>query len=286
MAAGRNSATRARVAALALPGGAAALAGRLPPVRFAPSARSLAAGLVVGALAAGAYGVASATSAFSVRHVAVRGADHELAAEVRAALRPLLGRSLVSLDGRELVQRAAGIPRVAAVRYDRAFPDTVTVTIRAERPVAVIRSGRDAWLVSARGRVLDRVPRRSERRLPRLWLKQMPFAIGELVAGAPRRGVHVAADAAADLRALRVRAVSATHANLTLYVASGLKVRLGDDRALALKMAVTRAIVGKLPPVRAGGPTYLDVTVPDRAVTGGATLESEVEVEGTRAPRD
>ena len=41
--------------------------------------------------------------------------------------------------------------------FDRDFPHTLKVRVRLERPVAVLRRGADAWLVSASARVLQQL---------------------------------------------------------------------------------------------------------------------------------
>ena len=43
---------------------------------------------------------------------------------------------------------------VRSVRMDRAFPHTLRITVVPERPLAVVRRGQDAWLVSEQGRVI------------------------------------------------------------------------------------------------------------------------------------
>ena len=91
---------------------------------------------------------------------------------IRAALAPLVGdeprRASTATPAPPARRRVA---EVADARFDRDFPHTLTVAVAPERPVAVLRRGRDAWLVSARGRVLRAARRRaSYPRLPRIWL--------------------------------------------------------------------------------------------------------------------
>ena len=59
---------------------------------------------------------------------------------------------------------------VAAASYDRDFPHTLKVTVVAEVPIALLRRGRDAWVVSDSGRVLRKVTERPLPGLPRIWL--------------------------------------------------------------------------------------------------------------------
>jgi hypothetical protein len=67
----------------------------------------------------------------------------------------------------------------------------------------------------------------------------------------------------------------ATADGLTLRLASGLELRLGDMHDVRLKLAVAARVLRVLP----AGSGYLDVSVPDRPVAGPPGLDSQVEVE-------
>jgi cell division protein FtsQ len=229
----------------------------------------MAAALLAGA-GGGAYAAARATPLFDVRAIEVRGASPASARAVRAAVAPLIGRSLLGLDGAELVRRVEAIPEVAKVRYDRAFPRTLVVTVRQERPAAVLRRGPQAWLVAASGRVLRQLPRRHAAPFPRVWIpKRVAVAAGRAV---PERRAARAVAAVAQLDAgfpARVRDVRTGRDELTFRLVSGLEVRLGDDSELALKLAIAGRILPSLAGPDGGGPSYLDVSVVERPVAGG-----------------
>ena len=65
----------------------------------------------------------------------------------------------------------------------------------------------------------------------------------------------------------------ASDKELTLVLASGVELRLGDLDRLALKLAVAARI---LPQVEAPakGPPYLDLTVPERPVGSSAAVQN------------
>lgn len=246
-----------------------------------PSRGSLVAGLLLALAGAGAYATARETSAFAVQRVEVRGARGSLPADVRGALAPVVGRSLLELDGADVERRVASLPFVAGVEYDRAFPHTLVVTVQPERQLAVVRSGGDAWLVSARGRVLEALPRGARPALPRVWMR-MPesLAAGAFVTASPALRAVAGLNALADQPLpVGVRSVRADGRELTLLLATGLEVRLVDTARLRLKLAVAGCLVAGLVPPRAGGPAYLDLTVPKRPVLGGS-LNPKVEVQG------
>ena len=118
-------------------------------IRYAPSRRSLLVGLGLVVAAAGAYAVMRATSTFAISRVEVAGAPADVRSQVQRALAPLVGKSLLSLDGRALARRVEALPTIVSVGYDRAFPHTLRVTVVPERAVAVLHRGKETWLVSA-----------------------------------------------------------------------------------------------------------------------------------------
>ncbi len=241
-------------------------------VRLAPSGRSLLAGFGLIAVAAGLYAGARTTSVFAVRTVEVRGTGPADAARVRTALAPLIGRSLLAVRGDDVELRVLQLPEVARVRFDRAYPHTLKVMVVPELPVVVVRRGGDSWLVSGRGRVLRKIPRGSASRLPRVWVPRG----AELARGATVDATAggAAARAIAILRSARfqvpIRTVGVGHAGLTLFLRDRVELRFGEPTDLPLKVAVARRA---LPLVGSG--SYLDVSVPQRPVSG-STLNSKV----------
>lgn len=240
-------------------------------LRFAPSRRSFAVGLGILAFALGAYFLARETALFAVRSVAVHGGSPQVDGQVRDALAPLLGTSLVGLDGSAVVRRVDALPTVVSVTLDRAFPHTLRVTIVPERPVAVLRRGSDAWLVSARGRVMARLPGlQAHPHLPRIWVAshtgvavggELPPAKG----GAAARALGLAGQ-------FEARVASAAYAAgiLVFQLRSGVQLRLGPPSGVRLKVAVTRRALRALP----AGTTFLDVSVPGRPVAGSGAAPS------------
>jgi cell division protein FtsQ len=236
-------------------------------VRLLPSGRSLLVGFAL--LTAGILGYFGAreSSLFSIQKLEISGGGPRVRAEVRSALEPVLGRSLVGFDGGALERRLDALPDVQDIRYDRAFPHTLRIRIVPERPVAVLRRGREAWLVSARGRVMRPVSRQAAGALPRVWVpRAADVSVGATLADpAGTRAIRAVAPLAAAGFPARVSAVDSDAHHLTLILASGIEVRLGDTTDLALKLAVAGQIVRSLP-LGPTGSEYVDVSVPERPV--------------------
>jgi len=240
-----------------------------------PSGRSLAVGFGLLSLAAGGYAIARETSVFAVERIDVEGAPPALAAQIRTALAPVVGESLVSFSRSDADRQLSALPQIASVRYDRDFPHTLHVRVSVEQATAVLRRGSDAWLVAASGRVLAALQPGTYPPLPRIWLAAgaqvtvgLPVPTGDaLEVAAALQKAHLPA------RVLSVRDDGG--GQLVLQLAGGREVRLGDLGNLAVKLAVAAAI---LP--HAEGALYVDVSVPTRAVAGYAPTPSDSQVSG------
>jgi cell division protein FtsQ len=262
VAANQRPVPRARARAVPIPAPAPA---RRSGRSLLPSARSLLVGWGIVALAVGAYAIARQTSLFAIRRIDVVGVPAPESERVLQAVGRYRGVSLVALDGAGLLDRIAAVPTVYAPAYDRAFPNTLRIVVRAERPVAVVRRGHSAWLVSARGRVLSSLPLHRRPELPRIWVPaHADIAVGGLLTddagGAAARSLEPLARSHFPGR---VQAVALARSELVFKLASGVELRLGRPAQLRLKLAVARRILPALP----DGTSYLDVSVPERPVS-------------------
>jgi cell division protein FtsQ len=211
----------------------------------------------------GAYVLARQTSLFALNRIEVEGAPPGVAAEIRSTLATYRGESLVRFDTRAASRMLASVAEVAGARFDRAFPHTLTVRVRLERPVAVLRQGSDAWLVSASARVLRKLERPYPH-LPRIWVQRsVDIAVNSTLAGPGARGVA----AVAPLGPLRVgadvRQVLTADGELTLVLGSGTELRLGNSGDIRLKLSIAKQLIPLTP-----GAVYVDVSVPERPVAG------------------
>jgi cell division protein FtsQ len=253
------------------------LPARRPPVppaiaRAVPSLRSVLVGLALLVLGVGTYVAARETSLFAVRALEIQGGTPVLRAQVRKALRDEMGQSLLKVDGQSLERRIAPLSGVRAFEYDRAFPNTLRIVVRPEKPVLVLRQGAAAFVVSTTGRVIRPLAHRRRSHLPRLYVTHgVRIRIGS-------RLPHPLAAAATTLAPLRsspppggIRSIRVGR-ELTLVLGGGLELRLGDRGDLALKVAIARRILRSAGDSVAGG-GYIDVSVPERPVL---SLKSQV----------
>ena len=250
---------------------------RLELLRFVPSGRSVLVGVLLLLSGLGLYAAARSTSAFAIDRIAVRGTSPEVAVDVRKALAPALGESLLGLDLNELTRRAEQVPMVAAASFDRGFPHTLEITVVPEVPVAVLRQGSSSWLAAGGGRVVAELDKGEHPGLPRIWLRRVvDVRVGESLQGPQRLALLAVAPLVEAPLPSAVNAVVAGRAGVTLSLRSGVELRLGDASDLAVKLAVARQVLREHEDLRG----YLDVSVPERPVAG-ESLNSQVEVETT-----
>jgi cell division protein FtsQ len=222
------------------------------------------------------YMAARQTGLFALREVEVTGAPRSVREAVRAAAEPYIGQSLVGLDTDELRRELEALPTVRTLRLDRAFPHTLRLVVTAEVPLAVVRDGPRAWLVSRRGRVLRHLDSGDTGTWPRI----RADAVTELVPGGmlEDEGAMLALAVLRHLPAhfpVPVKSVRVEDRLATLVLAGGLKLLLGEARATSLKLEVAVRIVRRLPAPKRSELAYLDVSVPERPVGGTAAAWSE-----------
>jgi cell division protein FtsQ len=240
-----------------------------------PSGRTIALLFAALMVVVGLYAVALKSSLFALEKVEIRGATPALSRQIDAVVKPLRGRSLVGLNGAGVKQAILAIPEVKTVRVDRAFPNTLRIVVSRERPVAVLRRGREAWVIAVSGKVVRPLRRGRGQDLARVWVPaSVAVSIGDPLAD---RGVRTAIGVLATLQrskhSMKPTSVLVRSGDLTLTLGSSTELRFGDASEVALKLAVAEKILPDLAAPQAGSIAYLDVSVPDRAV-GGTELKS------------
>lgn len=230
--------------------------------RFIPTRRSLAVGAGVVAVAALGYLIACESSLFAIQRVDVAGGSKAVRAQVTRALAPLVGRSLVGLNGADVLRRTESLSTVVSATYDRAFPNTLRVKIVPERTVAVVRDGAAAWLVSERGRVIRPIAAHAALTLPRIWIAAKKVYVGELLPLKVGGGLARALAAAGPLRA-RIITASLADGLLVFHLRSGIELVLGAPTDVALKVAIAVKVLAQIP----SWTRSVDVSVPGRPVS-------------------
>jgi len=220
---------------------------------------------LVGAVAG--YQALKASSVFAVRSIVVHGGSPALDAQVRAAMAgQVSGRNLLAVNTSPLENALLRMPYVKAVRVDRAFPNTLAITVVPEHPAMVAQSGGSAWLIASDGRVL--APARHPHHIPRAILpKNLTLTIGSVAAdhdlSVALRALRETAAFTRQVGGLR-RILSQPDLPLTIVLRHGLQVRLGTPDQLGLKLQVAGRVLGRMSSGERHSLAYVDVSAPAR----------------------
>jgi cell division septal protein FtsQ len=235
-----------------------------------PSGKTIALLFAGLAILVGLYLTARESSLFALHTVKIKSGSPTLTRKVGKAVEPFEGHSLVDLD-RAAVERAIlAIPQVRSVQIDRDFPNTLRVFVAREHTVAVLRRGRDAWLMASSGKVVRPFERGKAMELPRIWApSSVAVTSGQEIGDS---GIEMAIRVLNALGRFKGRlqpaSVRARGGDVTLFTHSGVELRFGGVSQVTLKLAVAEKILPQVPPAPAGSVAYLDVSVPDRPVSG------------------
>jgi cell division protein FtsQ len=200
---------------------------------------------------------------FAIDEVTVTGAttnEPQIKAAVEQAAKDM---TTLHLKDGELRDAVAQFPTVASVGASTSFPHALHVTVTERLPVAFIKVGPRSTAVSADGYLLagasfDPKP------LPR-------------IEGAAANGARLDGDAAAQAAILgatpgplrdRVTASSwdEGQGGVVVSLDGGPDLRFGDGSQARDKWTAAVAVLSS---PEHGSPSYLDVSVPDRPVSGG-----------------
>ena len=200
---------------------------------------------------------------FAIDEVTVEGATAGRG-EIRLAIEQVSGEmTTLHLKDDELHDAVARFPTVASVSATTSFPHTLHVRVTERLPIAFVQIGGRRTAVSADGYLLAGAGF-DDKTLPR-------------IERAAARGVRLDADAAAQAAILgatpdplRERITSSSwdegDGGVTVQLENGPEIRFGDGSRAADKWS---AVVGVLSGPERGSPSYLDVSVPERPVSGG-----------------
>ena len=200
---------------------------------------------------------------FSIDEVTVTGATTNAPA-IRSAVEQVAGdMTTLHLNDDELRDTVAHFPTVASVGATTSFPHTLHVTVTERLPVAFVKVGDRRTAVSADGYLLlgagfDR------KELPRL---EATSASGARLSGDAADQAAILGAAPQALREeIEGSTWSDTDGGVVVSLDNGPDLRFGDGSRAREKWTAALAVLSS---PEHGSPSYLDVSVPDRPVSGG-----------------
>lgn len=93
---------------------------------------------------------------FRVQKIVVTGCQALTDAEVLAAAKVPMARSIFDVEFAPIAQRVEALPFVQSVQVSRVFPSTIVIAVTERKPLALINHG-GLWPVDAEGVVLPRL---------------------------------------------------------------------------------------------------------------------------------
>ena len=215
---------------------------RAPRGGFLPALLAVAS-LVIAGLAT--YAVLD-SSWLRVQHLRVAGAETLDAAAV-GELSGLAGRSMVDLETAEARHRLMEVPEIRSVRFERRWPQTVTIRVVERQAVALWSVGGKDFPIDADGtvlaagapngpapRIVDVTPDRAL--APGDRIDPDALALARRISGGSPRLVGQA------VQELQYR----TGVGITAVFGGGLRVTFGDERSYAYKVAVLSTLLDQL----------------------------------------
>lgn len=226
--------------------------------------RRVAALLVLGvALFAGYHFWLRDSSLFAIDEVTVEGATTAEDQIEQSLVAASASMTTLHVDDAKLAEAVAGIPTVASIKADASIPSKLTVTVTERLPVAVVKVSGEPTAVAADGLLLPGISV-SGQRLPTL-------DVGEVEGGrVDDEGAAQAAivGAAPDELRERVEAIAwdPERGGVVVALEGAPELRFGDGSEADEKWQAAATVL--LDP-ELGSPAYVDVSVPERTVSGG-----------------
>lgn len=218
-------------------------------------------GLVIVLLIGGYWFWLRDSSLVAVDEVEVKGATADRA-EVAAALeRAADGMTTLNVDDEKLAEAVAGFPTVASIAADATLLHKLTITVTERLPVAVVKVEGEPTGVAADGLLLPGLEVRGKG-LPAMQAgARGPRVDGEGVAQAAIMGA-----APEEVRGrIEASAFDAERGGVVLEIEGAPEARFGDAGDAEAKWKALAAVL--LAP-DLGAPGYVDVSVPERPVSG------------------
>lgn len=203
------------------------------------------------------------SSLFEVREVEVVGATTSKA-EIKATLeRAALEMTTLHVREDELADAVRGFPTVGSITVDAQPLHKLKIEIGERTPVAIVVEGGQTIPVSGDGYLLRGL--KLQRDLPPIE-PSARSADGRLSDDDVEQAALLAAAPEELVEGVERSTYDPGSGGVVIDLSNGIELRLGDSTDAEAKWAAAAAILSD-PDL--GGPAYIDVSVPDRPVSGG-----------------
>jgi cell division protein FtsQ len=190
--------------------------------------------------------VANASPRFALRHVAVEGNKMVSGGEVRARLKPFLGRNVTRLDVGAVEKVLRQEPRLRTISVTKQLPDGMRISVQ-ERVAWATLLTETGYVEMDANLVPFRAVKSPSLDLPRiLWRGKMP-QMGRVLSGAGVGGVRECLAWMRGEQRITVRQmVVGGDGTLTLFRHDGVPIQLGHEEELQKKLQVLGILLDKV----------------------------------------
>lgn len=173
------------------------------------------------------------------------------------------GKSLFLVSSDDVVSQLKAIPGVTQATVSKQFPDSLSVTVRAQQPAAMLRSPDGALVaVDSKARVLNKVGDASTDGIPVIDVKNADQSLGNR---AIKEALKILGGLSDATRGSITKVTADTQDSITTELDGGAHVVIwGDSSDLKLKKVIVDKILSD--PNVIGDKTQVDVSAPSRPI--------------------
>ncbi|MHB1652127.1 MAG: cell division protein FtsQ/DivIB [Desulfitobacteriaceae bacterium] len=181
------------------------------------------------------------SGAFAIQRVAVSGVRQIPEGEIQRLTGEALGQNLFLFDQDNLARKITLYPIVQTVQFKRQFPHTLAVVVSERTPNALVLVPNGILEVDAQGVFLRRLEGWPQTDYPVITGVEIPDTAGpgdKLAIPALEAGLKVLAQAPSGMLPLISELRVSPIQQITIYLSSGVEVRLGQAQEWKDKLAV------------------------------------------------
>ncbi|WP_342590070.1 cell division protein FtsQ/DivIB [Bifidobacterium colobi] len=172
------------------------------------------------------------------------------------------GKSLFLVSSSDVADQLKAIPGVSEAKVSKHFPKSLNVTVTAQKPTAMLKSGDTLTAVDSQGRVLNSVKNADTQGIPVIEVKNVETS---LKSRSLKGALTILGSLPESMRQQITKVTVATQDSVTTTLNNGEHVIVwGDSSQLKLKMAEVDKILND--PNVIGNYKQVDVSAPSRPI--------------------
>ena len=173
------------------------------------------------------------------------------------------GKSILLVSNNDVEKTIKEIPGVTSAQSKKQFPNSLEVTIKAQKPAAMLKTGEDSMTaVDSKGRILNSVSGASVDGIPVIEVKDVDTSLSNR---SIKEALKILSSLSESMRNSITKVTAETQDSITTEINGGGRVIVwGDSSDLKLKKAVVDKIIND--PNVIGDKHNVDVSAPLRPI--------------------